>query len=111
MLSAEMISQQIQYVQLKFQISRSGVGNLFTLLLVSRAAWIVHHRWWAAKSIGFILKLYVFLTMRKTSFDSLFKYLLITELRFEAVLYSNLGNENSDADHIKCSHRPQVSHA
>jgi len=25
------------------------------------------------------------------------------ELRFEAMLYSNLGKENSDAGHIKCS--------
>jgi len=25
------------------------------------------------------------------------------ELRFEAMLYSNMGNQNSDAGHIKCS--------
>jgi len=30
------------------------------------------------------------------------------ELRFDAILQSELGNDNSDADHIKCSHRPQV---
>jgi len=32
------------------------------------------------------------------------------ELRFEAMLYSNLGNENYDADHVKCSREPQVHH-
>jgi len=37
-------------------------------------------------------------------------YLLIMELRFDAMLYSNLGNENSDAGHIKRSRGPQVPH-
>jgi len=32
------------------------------------------------------------------------------ELRFDAKLHSNVGNENSDAGHIKCSHGPQVLH-
>jgi len=45
-----------------------------------------------------------------TSLDLLSKYLLIMELRFDAILYSKLGNKNSDAGHIKCSHRPQVPH-
>ena len=51
-----------------------------------------------------------------TSVDSLSKYLLIVELHFEAMLYSNVGKENSDAGHIKCSRgphlgrRPQVPH-
>jgi len=36
------------------------------------------------------------------------KYLLIMELRFDAILYSELGNENSYAGHIKCSCGPQV---
>jgi len=45
-----------------------------------------------------------------TSFGLPSKYLLIMELRSEAMLYSNLGNENSDADHIKCSRGSQVSH-
>jgi len=31
------------------------------------------------------------------------------ELRFEAMLYSNLDNENSDADHIKCSRGPHLA--
>jgi len=38
------------------------------------------------------------------------KFLLITLLRFDAILYSELGNENSDAVHIKCSREPQVPH-
>jgi len=38
------------------------------------------------------------------------KYLLIVELRLEAILHSNLGNENSNAGHIKCSRGPQVAH-
>jgi len=32
--------------------------------LVSRAAWTVHYRWRAAKSNDFILKFYLYLTMR-----------------------------------------------
>jgi len=43
------------------------------------------------------------------SFDIPSKYLLIMELSFE-VMYSNLGCENSDADHIKCSCRQQAPH-
>jgi len=43
-----------------------------------------------------------------TSFELLSKHLLIMELRFDAILYSNLSNENSDAGHIKCSRGPQV---
>jgi len=45
-----------------------------------------------------------------TSSGLLPKYLLITELRFEAMLYSSLGNENSDAGHIKFSRGPQAPH-
>jgi len=33
-----------------------------------------------------------------------FKHLLIMVVRFDANLYSKLGNENSDAGHIKCSY-------
>ena len=29
------------------------------------------------------------------------------ELRFDVILYSKLGNENSDASHIKCSRGPE----
>jgi len=32
------------------------------------------------------------------------------ELRFDATLYSKLGNENSDAGQFKCSRGPQVPH-
>jgi len=36
--------------------------------------------------------------------------MLVMELRFDAMLYSNMGNENSDAGHIKCSRWPQFPH-
>jgi len=36
--------------------------------------------------------------------------LLIVELRFDAMLCSNTGKENSDAGQIKCPHGPQVPH-
>jgi len=32
------------------------------------------------------------------------------ELRFDAILYSKLVNENSDPGYFKCSCRPQVHH-
>jgi len=32
------------------------------------------------------------------------------ELRFEAMLYSSLGNQNPDADYIKCSRGLQAPH-
>jgi len=45
----------------------------------------------------------------ETSLDSLSTCLLIiTEIRFDAMLCANLGNENYDAGHIKCSRGPQV---
>jgi len=31
------------------------------------------------------------------------------ELRLHVMLCSNLGNENSDAGHIKCSHGPHLA--
>ena len=81
--------------------------------LLSWAAWIVHHRWRAAKSNS---KIPPFLTMTKRDFSWLTiqvpakHVLLIMELRFEAMLHSNFGNENCDAGHIKCSRGPQVLH-
>jgi len=78
-----------------------------------------YYRWRAAKSIIFILKSYLYPNMRNSDFSRLLiysKYLLIMEHRFDAILYSNLGNENSDAGHIKCSRGvhlargPQVPH-
>jgi len=36
--------------------------------------------------------------------------LVIMELRFGVILYSKQGNENSDADHVKCSRGPQVTY-
>ena len=40
--------------------------------------------------------------------DLLSGYPLIMEFHFDAMLCSNLGNGYSGADHIKCSHGPQV---
>jgi len=37
--------------------------------LLSRAALFVHYRWRAAKSINFVLKIYHYLTMRKSDFS------------------------------------------
>ena len=37
------------------------------------------------------------------------KYLLIMKLRFNAILYSTLGKENSDVGHIKRSHRQHLA--
>jgi len=51
-----------------------------------------------------------------TFIELLSKYLLIMRLRFDVMLYSNFGNENSGAGHVKCSRgphlarRPQVPH-
>jgi len=42
------------------------------------------------------------------SLDLLFKYLLIIDLRFDTMLHSNLGNENSVAGHIKRSRGQQI---
>ena len=41
-----------------------------------------------------------------TSLDLLPKHLRIMELRFDAMVYSYLSNENSDAGHIKRSRGP-----
>jgi len=41
-----------------------------------------------------------------TSLYLLSEYLLIMELRFDAILYFNLGKENFDAGDIKCPRGP-----
>jgi len=46
--------------------------------------------------------------VRKSDFSWLTMYLLIIELRFDAMLCTNLGCKISDAGNIKCSHGPQV---
>jgi len=49
--------------------------------------------------------------LRKSDFSSLtVKVEIIMEIRFDMLLYFNLGNENSDAGHIKCLHGLQVPH-
>jgi len=45
-----------------------------------------------------------------TSLNLVLKYLLIMELHFDAIFCSNVGNEISDADHIRCSRGLQVPH-
>jgi len=37
------------------------------------------------------------------------QYLLIMELRLDAILYSKMDNENSDAGHVKCSRGPHLA--
>ena len=50
--------------------TRLVLGQGCGTYLFSRAAWIVHYRWRAAKSINFIhLKFYLYLTMRKSDFS------------------------------------------
>jgi len=79
--------------------------------LRSQAAWIVHFRLGAKKSINFIPKLYFYLSMRKNDLSgrSIYKYLLIMDHQFDAMLCTTLSNDNSYADHIKCSHGPHLA--
>jgi len=61
--------------------------------LLSQAAWIVHYRWRGTKPIICIQKFCLYLTTvwgRVTSLDLLSKYLVIMEIRFDAMLYSTL---------------------
>jgi len=46
-----------------------------------------------------------------TPLDLLSKYLLNMDHRFDTLLYSNLGIENSVAGHIKWLRGPQVLHS
>ena len=95
--------------------------------LLSRATSIVDYRWRAANNnilYPKILSLSYYEGQRflMTCYQGieasglLSKYLLIMKLRFDAILSCELGNENSDASHIKSScgpHlacRPQVPH-
>jgi len=95
---------------------RPGMGTY----LLSRAAWLMEYRWPGGKS-NFILKFCLHLPKgnkerklchraRDTSLGLLFTCLPVMEFRFDAMLYSNSGNENSDAGHIKCSRELQVPH-
>jgi len=66
--------------------------------LLFRAAWIVHHRWRAAK-------FYLYVTMRKSDFS----WLTIQVPAYHGAslwrdVYSDLGDENSDAGHISNVH-------
>ena len=48
--------------------------------------------------------------MRENSLDLLSTCLHVMELHFDGMLFSNLGNKNSDVGHIKCLYRLQVTH-
>ena len=73
-----------------------------------------HNLWFTVSesqiTIDFILKFYLLRGVGSFIWHSQLslKYLLVTLLRFDAILYSKLGNENSDAGHIKCSRGPRV---
>ena len=100
---------QVQVHQQIAECNRLDQG--WRTYLLSRDAWIAHYRWWAAKAIIFVLNFYLYPTVRRvTSLDLLSKHLRIMQLRFDAMLYSYLSNENSDAGHIKRSRGPQVPH-
>ena len=60
--------------------------------LLSQAAWIVHYRWRTTKTIDFILKFYLYLTMRKSDFSSL-TLLVPAHGTFYTMLYCNFGNK------------------
>jgi len=45
----------------------------------------------------------------ETLLDLPSKYFLIIEFNFDAMLYSNLGNETSDGSQIKCSRGPHFA--
>jgi len=83
--------------------------------LLSRAAYIVEYRWRAEKIDEFYLKIQP-LTFNgkygeKTTIRSemlLFIYTVVSA--FEAMCF-NLGIDNSDADHSKCSHGSHLAHA
>ena len=65
--------------------------------------------WRITETINFILKVYYRLGRREDSLRLLSKYLLIVELRFDVMLHSNLGKENSDVGHNYCSGRPHLA--
>ena len=87
-----------------FRNSEQGWGSY----LLSQAAWI-HYHWRGAKSFNFTLKFYRCPTMRKSDFSWLtIEVPASHEFGFDAMLRSNLSNENSDAGRIKCLHGSQV---
>jgi len=88
------------------QCDRTGLGNVFTVTGRMKCALSLASR----KPIEFILKFYLCLWGRVTSLDLRSKYLLIMELHLDAMLYSNLCHQNSDAGHIKCSCGPHLAH-
>jgi len=76
---------------------KTGMGNLFTIT------------WPQDQLLLSLNSTFIQLRGRLVSLDLLSKHLLITELCFNVVLYSNLGNGNSDAGQIKCLRGPRVA--
>jgi len=67
----------------------------------------VDYCWRAANNNLFFPEMLPFVLILGTE---AFKYLLIIVLRFDAILYSELGNENCNTDHNQMFMRPQVPH-
>ena len=71
---------------------------------------MVDYRWQAAKTIYLIQKFNLCPTMGDRGFlDITSKYLLVMELGFDVIVHSKLGDEDSDAGHIKCSLGPHLA--
>jgi len=99
--------KEIEKVPLSDNIVNQGWGTD----LLSRAAWIVHSL--AGRIINWFYPKILPLSNYEKDCLLLTYYLsicLFMQLRFYAMLYSNLRNENSVAGHIKCSRGPQVPH-
>jgi len=60
---------------------------------------MLDYRLRAAKTVHLIRHFNLYLIIRD-SLDRLSEYPLVMVLRFDPILYSNLGNENSDGGHI-----------
>ena len=86
----------------------SGVGNLFTITGRINCG----YRGRPQIAIDFTLTLYLYLTTRDRGFlwhtiirdEGFWPTGQYMEICFDAILYFELGNEKSDASHIKCSH-------
>jgi len=73
--------------------------------LLLQATWSII----AGRLQNFILKFYLYLTIRGTSRDFLSTWSSWSFVLTQCCLYSNLGNKNYDAGHIKCSSGPDLA--
>jgi len=92
-------ANQIPNETMSFVIAHdeTGVGSQFIITGRINGEF---YRLRAAKTIELIQKSNLYLAMRD-SLDIPSKYLLVSELRFDTILYFKLGNENSDTAHKK----------